>query len=416
MTTTLASTLDIKTESRIESVLEKYSENEEILEKLNIRVASINLYSRGWSTDKIANTQAILDYISLKIGLYLENIKEQKQDNISELIELEIPEVPTQIGQEHSEANTSEKINFTDFNDGSYAILAWESRIVYKANISARLESLEVWEVTFAFKWTDIDGIERAIDNASLYIGDYFVDTNSNSDIRQISSTHFQVIFDNLDDFIITENEMDLRLIIHTNPIGFQKIGQTIPAFVVERVWFSDVQWLTSNRESSNFTLSEPWYQFGILPGTIGIDVTQDFNTSPRIKFDIVPWLWSNTRDDNNGIPPINITKIILDVNGLGTSSWTQFFLGGDRINAVPIQWIISGRHVEFDLTSLWGVSVSNREEFEIIVSNAPDTVTTLFVDLRSDGIKYNVPWVSWANNLSIDFESDIDLGSRNFR
>jgi hypothetical protein len=62
------------------------------------------------------------------------------------------------------------------------------------------------------------------------------IDTVSSSKIDIMSTTKAKITFDNLDDFIITQNIRQARLKIKTSNIGYQKIGKTIKDLFVSKV------------------------------------------------------------------------------------------------------------------------------------------------------------------------------------
>jgi hypothetical protein len=83
------------------------------------------------------------------------------------------------------------------------------------------------------------------------------IDSVGSSKIDIISATQAKITFDNLDDFVITENIREARLKIKTSNIGYQKIGKTMKNLYVSKVGFDDIIGLSSGRRLNEYDISE---------------------------------------------------------------------------------------------------------------------------------------------------------------
>ena len=402
---------------RIDSFISKYSENRQVLERLQLRLQKLESSITSSNNEVL---QALVHYLLSEVDTSLLLLTElEKKQMVETILETISSDIIEDTGKEPDTATTIPKIDFSKYDNNSYDILAGESAIVYKAEVSSRLESVEVGEVIFTFIWNNIDDIEETIQNASLYIWDKLITTNVNSDIRQVSGARFRITFDNLDNLIVTENPQDLRLIVHTAPIWFQKLWQVIPWFRVEQVVFSDAEWLTSNQNVASFTLTERWDEYFIAPTKLDVEVTRSVNTSLTPKFRISANIWDNTLDNSNGTPNITLDQLSFDI-WASNFSWSspQFVLQNED-GSWGIPGTLIGNRVVFNLSGLdlsdRIISGNDSEDFEIIV-NGLAWNATLFLELQREGITYSIDGIARAIWLQTHFENDIDFWSRAFR
>ena len=412
----------------IEQRLDKFFDDRTRLELIRERVASIDIKNSWWNQAEQEVVRVLLPYIIEYTEVLLQaiDLREETQRIENEVREEEILSTtsPTEIVEieqiEKEEVTVIQSVTteldialFEEENE-TFTILAGESGLIYEIDVSANLESLDVGEVVFELTSPDSDFVEQTIDSASLYLDNNFIATNTSSDVEQVSWSRFIIRFDNLQTLIIPEEEKELKLLIHTRPIWFQKIGRTMRNIIVEEARFDDVEGLTSWRDSGSSISIERGYSYDIVPGVVDVEVLRDLSFSTKLKIDLIPRLWWNTRENNNSVPPIILEEIRLDVWGI--NPWDAvFLLDSDRLDWTGVRGSTDGRQVVFNLRGVSGNNIFQTEEYEITLSWISDNAT-VFLDLARDGILYSIPDIDGGDDLSLQKERDIDLWSRVFR
>jgi len=399
---------------RIDNFLNKRNQDVDLLQSMKVKLSRIAI-PVSHSEDNQRYLRILIDYIIEKIDGHLQahiSFQESVEPEPEETI-LETPTVAKKVLAPAS-------LNLERFEDNPRTILAWKSAAIYEADIVSNLESIDVGEVIFTIRSIDADIAERVIKNASIYIDSVLIDTNTNADIRETSSGRFDIEFSDLDNFIVTEQEQELHLVIHTETVGFQRIWQTLQDFFVEQVSFEDGQWQTSNQDVNPTTITQVGNSYSILPGIINTTVTRGINTGLVSEFELFFDTGANASTANNSTPNASLDSIIFDITG--SNFWAntpEFFLENTDGGNDVITGIISGNKVVFDTTQF---SFSNRfipwnttEAYEMTIGGVSSNAT-IFLDIESDGISYSITNVDNSNNLNIDLRQDISLGSRTIR
>lgn len=395
----------------IDDFIEKKKQDTTRLEKLQSKlwVLQSKLENRN---DKNSQTLlAIVNYLDIKITVVL------TKDLVVKIIEEE-----TQDESIIQNDKIEPSLTYPGFSDTyieyDKTILAWEEVFVYKQSYSSLYEASEVWKVIFYITWADISEIKNSIESATLYLEWSIIDSVRSSQIDIISATQAKITFDNLDDFIITQNIRQARLKIKTANIGYQKVWKTIKDLYVSKVWFDDIKGLSSGQKLNQYDISEIWELFSIVPGTLEIKVEKNLSSNiPELN--IRAMFENNSIEGGNNSPTIELSKLRLSTLGSTWDVWVAYSIYNSDSSWDRILWIVNWSEVEFDMSNLLQtnrtLSNSSRGEDYKIVITGTNTNTVITLNLMKWGVDYNVLWITGSNDIQINLEKELNLGSRNY-
>ena len=396
----------------IDKLIEKYKNSESVLNKLSARLEKIDKLLKNRNDDKSMQLKILLKYLSLKVELSLEEITPDI------IIKDKEKEVDNNIDNSWIEDWTSYPWFKEDYIEKDRTILAWDEVFVYKQSLSSLYEASEVWKVIFYITGSDVNWIDETISSASLFLEWKEVGNVSSSKIDITGATSAKITFDNLEDFILTQNIRQMRLKINTSNIWFQKIGKTIKGLQVTKVWFDDIKWLASGRNLDTYSVTEPWEKFSIVPWMLGVRVDKDLSSwIPEIN--LTGLFWNNTLDSSNSSSVIELKKLKLSI--LWSSSlWATTFSVYNKDNSWDkVTWVISWNEVEFNMSLLLDankfVSNSTRWEDYKILINWTNSNTLLNLSILKDWLEYDVQWISNSNDLNINLEKEIHIWTKNY-
>lgn len=386
----------------IDNFIEKKKEDTSKLETLQSKLVVIQNKLENKNDKNSITLKAILNYLDAKINIVL------TKDIIEKIIIVN--------------NNYYKAITYPGFSD-SYSeydktILAWDEVFVYKQSYSSLYEASEVWKVIFYITWPDVNDIKDSIVSASLYLEWSMIDTVSSSKIDIMSTTKAKITFDNLDDFIITQNIRQARLKIKTSNIGYQKIGKTIKDLFVSKVWFDDIKWLSSWRKLNEYDISEIWELFSIVPWILDIRVEKNLSSNiPELN--IKAMFYGNSIEGSNNSPTIELSKLRLSTLWSTGDAWVVYSIYNTDSSWNRIIWVASGSIVEFDMSSLLKTnktlsSSSRWEDYKIIITGT-NTNTIITLNLIKSWIYYNIVWISYSNDIQINLERELSIGSRDY-
>lgn len=291
-------------------------------------------------------------------------------------------------------------------NDNEYEknILAWDSINVFSVDAQATNENINVWNVTFTVN----KDLRKAVINASLYKWWELIATNINTDIT--SST---ISFNNLENLIISNEEVELILKLNTANIWFEKVWETIIDAKVTNVSLTDNEWITTNQTVDDVNVNVDWTLFSIVPGIIWVNSNLINPASPQ--FSITAYTDNNTKVDSSSKPDINIKSISFSL--LWTSDNNNsivYELIKTNDNSDILTWTKNWDILTFDLSSFnnsdnatisdW---VNKGYEINITWTDVDEDIVSL--KLLKGGIIYDV---DTTTNIKSKLNNDIDLGS----
>lgn len=293
-------------------------------------------------------------------------------------------------------------------NEDPKTILAGtDGAVVFSVDVQSTNEPTDVEDVVFTLAGPNLTDIRNTIANASLYLDGVLVDTNTNSDIDELSATSATITFDDLDTLIVPEQTSELELRLNTESIGFQRVGSSLTGVTVTAVDFSEIEGDESDEDVLDVSITGTSQQFDIVRGTLIPRISGGSNTSnPTIGVDAL--LGDNRAENDNTIPNIVLNSISLDVTG--TTAGTIISISNSDGNTPVVQTVGTTSIVVFDVTSFPAadriISSGNEEFFEIqITPNAQDENVTVSIELTRDGLNYTVEGETFTTNASEDLE-----------
>lgn len=399
--------LNQSTENKVDRFLISVDTTDKIQNLIN-RINEIDLLTYDYSVSTVTFLEKVFAYILSELDqknkLLIEKIQQetlQKQQQEEEILQEQ--------EQKRLETiqNTQQQVDISEFFGDSYVIVGWESARVYTADVSANLEKIDVWEVNFVLRGTgDISNVRQSIKNASLYYGNTFISRNSNSDIDIESGIRFSISFPNIDNLIVGLDEEDLHLVLHTEQIGFQKIGLPLDDFFVESLEFSDSKGVTSWNDSPSFTLRDDGDIFSIASGNIIPTVKRTLNFGVRAELELFFNTLNNVSVSSNSRSPAVLDRLIFDIGGSNFGDNSVVFTLENSDTGSSIVGSIVGNSLIFDASQLPAssriIAGNTSEDFEIVVWWINSSLT-IFLDLESRWIEYTVDGRSESISLFRD-------------
>lgn len=289
---------------------------------------------------------------------------------------------------------TASEDNNNEDNEDNKTILAWESETVFSIDVQATNESMDVETVTFTLNGiTDAD-LKSVVKNASLYLDDDLIDTNTSADIWNGAST---IVFDDLTNLIVEESNSELKLKLNTANIGYQKVGKTSTGITVSNVSLSNIEGVSSGKDASDVPLTlNPTNSktISVVPGIIIPTLGTSLNSSTTPEITLEANFDNNTKNADNSSPNIEVTEIRL--SNLGSTSWLTYTLSNVDDSWDSVTWVESSNVVTFDLSgtgmtsSNKTISSGNPETFKITITGTADG-NTATLTLLENGVTYTV-------------------------
>jgi len=302
----------------------------------------------------------------------------------------------------------TEDVNNED-NENSKTILAGSSETVFSVDIQSINESMDVETVVFT---VDTD-LTSAITNASLYLDDTLVDTNSNLDIAATAIT-----FDNLDALIIEEVTSELKLALNTEAIGYQKVGQTLQNVKVSGISIKkgNMEGIDSGKDApvdidlTNITSSKA---FSIVSATINVWVNTSLDSSNTTEINVSLNTGDNTSSSSNASVEVQVSTLTFSTAGSNYDSEYELFSGSDTTNVITnsaIDGVLS-----FDIISLNSILQSAEFETFGIRAVSPQEGDIVSLTLLSNGITYDVLNVDNSSGIVMQNAANLPLGERTY-
>ncbi len=304
-------------------------------------------------------------------------------------------------------------INNTD-NQDPKTILAGNSQVVYSVDVIATNEEVEIDKITFNYTGT---GLDDALVNATLYLDNVEVATNSHADITPTTIT-----FDNLTNLNIPTQTAELRVELNTATVGNEHVGKTVLNAKITGVSVAawDATGVDSGKDlaaadiSTSSVTAADANTFSIVPVVVTPSVVSTFGTEAKIK--VVADAGDNHQQTSNAAPSAVVKKLVF--TDLGNDSGTgayKIYKDGDSANITDCS--INSNTVTCTLAGS-GITVSDEETF-VIQAKWTDA-KTYSLKLHKDGVVYTTNSATDANNDgTVEFKSnltdELDLGSKTF-
>lgn len=397
----------------LDSIFVKYSENKEVLEKLKKRVISLQNQDVLLSEKNKQALWIILKYIEIRVDISLSaliKIEEEKQEN-SQVVDLPLQE----------EVQEVEYPGFWDnYNDEKKTLLAgWDTHYIYAGWIGAFYEDAQVEKLEVYIEGTDVSQIKNTLASIDLYLEWLLVANAGYSDIDILSPTKAKISFGSIKNFIaLKDKNRDFRIAIKTQNIGYEQIWKPLIDAIVSEVTFSKVVGVTTGNNITNINVEtfESEY-FSVVPAQLSLVVEKSFDDSFQWEINISWNFWKNTQDTSKSEAVAELKTLKLSVwwNQSAIANYTLYNTD-DSSNSIIgsyASWIVT-----FDVSAFSQnnktISKGKWETFRIGVSGI-STDSTLSFEIPKDTLIYDVPSITWANNMNINLPSSISLGSRKF-
>lgn len=397
--------------SAIDALIAKYERNEDILIQLSDRIEFLE-------TQKLSSEVfTLLEYLDIQLEYNLDIILQEKEDKrIQE--ELKAKEEADKLKKEQeAKEELSNYPGFSStYNDEAKNILGWEYAEIHNGGISASLESSEVEKVIVYISWNDLTWFKNTIKSASFLLEGKELKKVSASKVDELSSTQAKITFDNIDDFIVTQNHKEFRIGITTNASGKQNTWEIIRDFYVSKVGFDDITGLSSGQKIPVFTQNETGENNSIVPAVLKLRLDRNLSSN-LAEINIVADFGENTNTNSFTSPQVELNTLKLSTlwsSGIGDLTFTLANKDNtsNKIIGTLTDWIIT-----FDLR---GLTQSNRtltnssrgEDYDLYISGWTGNVV-LNLNVLKDGIIYDVP--GRGDDFESRYESEFKLGSKTY-
>ena len=303
-----------------------------------------------------------------------------------------------------------------DDNDDAKTILAGENETIFSVDVQSTNENMEVETVVFSVN----SDLTTAITSASLYLDDTLIDTNNNSDITWSAGTG-TITFEDLDTLVVEQMTSELKLVLNTETIGYQKVGATTKGIMVTKVALSDVKGESSGKDAANIDLdiTTSSKATDIVPTVLTPSVTTTLNSSATPQFRLTSTVGNNTIDLSNSKANAVVTSVRLSTLGTTIAGTGTFKLSNLDNSSDTVTGTASGDLLTFDTTGFSNannrtISGGGNETFKVTITGTAegDTVTLLLLE---DGVTYNVSGTATSTGLLINMDNELDLGSRSY-
>jgi len=315
-----------------------------------------------------------------------------------------------------------------DDNEDPKTILAGNSEVVFSVDVQAINESMKVEEVVFTLSsGTDL---RSAIVNASLYLDDTLIDTNTNSNINEGAGT---ITFDDISDLVIEESTSELRLSLNTDTIGFQKVGKSLAGLTVTNVALNETEGEDSGKDGVNVTeaiTAAGTQAFSIVPSILTPSVTTSLNASAAPQIRVSADAGNNTKNESNSTPNTVVTEVRISTLGTSIAGGGTFTLSNVDDSSDTVTGAPGGANeiiFDVDAAGASGLAIANRtvsdggnETFKITVTGTADG-DTVSIQLPENGITYDVQDSNGAvtnadtTGATINLSEELDLGTRSY-
>ena len=301
--------------------------------------------------------------------------------------------------------------NNNEDNEDVKTILAGENVAVFSVDVESTNESMDVEDVVF----TTATDLTTSVTSASLYLDDTLIATNSNSDI-----TATTVTFDNLTNLIIAEESQELRLVLNTANIGYQKVGAAIAGATFTNVALNNVEGVDSGKTAANETEAITSKAFSIVPATITPSVVASLDNSSIAQIKVTSEAGDNSITTSNTAPNSDIDLIKFSTLGSTDADVSLVYTLVNVDNeAITVVGGLVGTVLTFDLTDgafdvagLNSVSDNSSETFKVVITGATVDADVATLTLLENGITYDV---DTTTGITTNLTSQIDFGTRSY-
>jgi len=287
-------------------------------------------------------------------------------------------------------------------NEFEKVILAGESEVVVSYEVRADNEPVEVETVTFDYSSGGLD-LSASGATASLYLGDTFIATNSNSDI-----TSSEIVFDDLD-LVIPESTEELRLAINTANVGDGEVGGTGTGLVITGVELSDMKGADSGKDVADFsdTDSTEAKDFDVVPATVVASLVSSFGSGDSVAEIRLTADTGDNTDASGDDLDVTVVTLNFQASSVSTTGTLEVFNGnGDLVGTGSVA--AGDFSIDLDIESGSGDLINGDAETYRL-----ETTAEAAIRLIKTGVEYNVNGSAVAD-YTTRAESSLELGTYN--
>ncbi len=368
-----------------------------------------------WS-DAVENTPIIVDLVWV-------NAEDDDNDTVKVLLKWTTTELskteslptesPLYSDKETTVTETWVLIISADWNNednkAAKNILWWNSKVIYSTDILALNEEIEIETVKFTIPWQNLS---KALKNASIYLEDTLIDTNTSSKIVW-NGTSTIITFDNITGLIIPKESKELRLSVQTNTIGYEKIWEIISSANISQVDITNAQWINSWKEVLDQSLTTTQSNtFDIVPAQVTTSVLTTFWSESDLKLTVDAW--ANTNVSDNTSTKVKIDRLTFNELWPDKNAVTYSIKDSKDVlldSTIAVWWIVT-----FDLSALtWtDYSISNNETFTISIDSWTTKGNSYWLELQRTGVIYTTSTDSYSTLIDSNYADEIELWEYN--
>lgn len=402
----------------LDKLAKKYEKNEKVLTHITKTVPnSINSYKK-LNTRKSKQIVAILEYFNLiaseKLSILINEKINQDKDINTDKDSNNSTETSTTKPKEYTKKSLYPGFNSSFDDDKLRTILAGEESVVYNASMVANIEEIDIEKLVFDISSTDLSNFKYSFKEAILYVEWKEIKRIRSNDFDLESPSTGVLEFDNLNGFIIPKEQIEFRLAIIPETIGYEKLWKFQPVITVEKATVKKAKWLISDNYVWTTVLNEGSESFQIAPAKLNVAIESDLSTTSRAGIKINADMWKNTQINSPSDLKAEINSLkFMYRDTYGTST---FKLYHSSDSSVAINAVKNGSYLEFDLRPLAekrNIWDGGNELFYLQV--VWWTNSTVSLDLLREGIIYSVPWVANANNINANLLNSLSFWTRTY-
>jgi len=261
-------------------------------------------------------------------------------------------------------------------NQDAKNVLSGVSTKVFSVDVQATNEAIDVGKVDFTYS-AGAGNLSAAGARAELYLGDTLVGTAPNSDI---TATH--IIFGGtnageLTQLIVPQETKELKLVIVSEPIGYEKVGTVVTGVDITNVATTLATGVSSGRDVANDSVSVATSSalFAVVPTVItpsSVATLSNSSASAKVKLTAASGL--NTLTGSNDAPTASVDSLTFSMPGAVGVAATDYVLYEEGKSGDQIIGSASGSNVVFDFNN--GVTATRT----VTVGAAPANAETMTI------------------------------------
>lgn len=401
--------------SQIDKSISKYNNDrlklEKKIEKFNSTLLKIERLKESQLKEQLT---IITNYILFTLNSFLLNIEELEnkaiEDNNVENVDLE-----KNVITEYKSYKKEDLYDWfsNNYNDEAKSIKTWIESFIYNWSVIANIEELNVNELKFTLGSSDLSNFKYSFKEISLYIEWKKIKTINSNKFTLLSSTTWEILFDNLEWFIIPKENIEFRLSIIPEYIWYEKIWKFTPDITISKTTFLDVEWIISNNKVTwNMVLDSDIEKFQITPILLELKSLNNLNDSLYPEFNLSWEFWWDSDINSNWWIKAEIKKLRFL---LFESNWNAVYkLVNKSDSSNYVIWNITDRILEFDLSTLSDRFISKWKWEDFVIYISDNTGVTVSLELLRDWVEYSIDWIS-LDTIKLYNEKWLSFWSRSY-